>query len=1157
MSWLFIFAILFLWQCDNVKSFNAFKLPRLSSKIIPLNHHHVHNHKKNKDINGYTFGLPRYSNYNRMKLSMTTMERPPTNDLPVHSDLVVNYLDNGLKYVILPNKVPGGRFEAHLEVLSGSAFELESQQGMAHLLEHVVYMGSPKRQLISGTGSRTNAYTDFHHTVFFAACPTQTPEQFWKKPMLPMAFDALLDVMTTTVDDERMEKERAAVLSEASMVNKMEYRVECQVLGSLHDENRISRRFPIGKEDLIKSWTKQEVQFYHSIHYRPDNVILYVVGDVEVGETEKLIKQKFGSLKPKVDATKILEESGEFPSRSMHEVNPHFPPVVHDWSCNEATVESLAAEMPKMPEYDDSPCLSVLDLARDAIRSEAPGQVLPKPVVYKHELLQSFSFHLFAKRPIEPITSFQALRRDIIRRMTLSALQIRFNVEQRQDPLFTFVDFNQLNWPREGCAVCSLDLTTDPSRWKAAVTMAVSEIRRLGLYGLTMSELERYKLGILSEAEQFAAQSGQMGNEDVLQELMEAEACGHTLMMPEERLEMTYHALESITIDDVNIVAKELCEHLSHISPENGIRPAAVVACAPLDPRHGEGCDDVSEEEIQKVILDALQMPLQPREETEVPTTLITEEELQERVRATSPSWLENKGSNIAAQAGIGLGNFAKFYENSLKQWQETAANAGIMQRQLSNGMSVNLVSIGGEPQRANVRLYIPGGRMFEDPKKPGAVYLGSRTIQEGGAFTGMSREAVELFCIDHMVMVDIQAAEDALIFDFQTVTVGNDVTGLEAVMQVAHIIMTDFLYENDAFARARQSFHEQYDSVMKGLETNCQETLMKSLTNDDTRMATPDHDQIECMDLETAEASIKKQLRPEVAEVSIAGDAPMDVLEELALKYLGTIPSKRANEGSNIDDSMIKDAIDVKKNVQGFKNPLQVYLSDSDPRAVGYIGGPCPNRWGIFPDGSTVGERMSSLPSAGEAGSKEDLRRRHPLFGHAVQLVLQEVANRRLFSVVREERRLTYDASFQLKGSNGINGGWYMVSVTSSPSQVEKAVEACRDSLRSLTGPFGVMGDSVQAAKRTIINKFRAEMVTNKFWVDSLCGSQLECMPNKNVGSILDFENVLANISVKDVQLLVELLDLTDDNMTACIGISAPENTHSQPKITRSSGIW
>lgn len=206
---------------------------------------------------------------------------------------------------------------------------------MAHLLEHVAYMGSPKRQLISGTGSRTNAYTDFHHTVFYAACPVQTPDQFWKKPMLPMALDALVDVMTTRVDDERLEKERAAVLSEASMVNKMEYRVECQVLSALHTENRISIRFPIGKENLIKVWTKEDVQFYHNLHYRPDNVILYVVGDIDVDNTIETIKQKFGQMQPKVETNKIIRDSGEYPVVSMKDVNRHFPPVVHRWSTAE------------------------------------------------------------------------------------------------------------------------------------------------------------------------------------------------------------------------------------------------------------------------------------------------------------------------------------------------------------------------------------------------------------------------------------------------------------------------------------------------------------------------------------------------------------------------------------------------------------------------------------------------------------------------------------------------------------------------------------------------------------------------------------------------------------------------------------------------------
>ena len=109
-------------------------------------------------------------------------------------------------------------------------------------------------------------------------------------------------------------------------------------------------------------------------------------------------------------------------------------------------------------------------------------------------------------------------------------------MQQRQDPLFTFVDFNQLNWPREGCAVCSLDLTTDPSSWREAVKLAVREIRRLGLFGLTASELGRYKQAVLSEAEQAAVQADQTGNEDVLTELMEAEACGHTFMHPTQRL---------------------------------------------------------------------------------------------------------------------------------------------------------------------------------------------------------------------------------------------------------------------------------------------------------------------------------------------------------------------------------------------------------------------------------------------------------------------------------------------------------------------------------------------------------------------------------------------------------------------------------------------
>ena len=134
-------------------------------------------------------------------------------------------LKNGLEYVILPNASPAGRFEAHLEVFAGSADEREDQQGIAHLVEHVAYMGSRKRERLFGTGSQTNAYTDFHHTVFYACCPLEAPlpEGALNQlllgrggAMLPRALDALCEVLQAQFLPARVEKERAAVLSEMS-----------------------------------------------------------------------------------------------------------------------------------------------------------------------------------------------------------------------------------------------------------------------------------------------------------------------------------------------------------------------------------------------------------------------------------------------------------------------------------------------------------------------------------------------------------------------------------------------------------------------------------------------------------------------------------------------------------------------------------------------------------------------------------------------------------------------------------------------------------------------------------------------------------------------------------------------------------------------------
>ena len=69
---------------------------------------------------------------------------------------------------------------------AGSVDEQENEQGMAHLVEHVTFLGSAKRERLLGTGARSNAYTDFHHTVFHVHSPLVNENNpVTRTPMLP------------------------------------------------------------------------------------------------------------------------------------------------------------------------------------------------------------------------------------------------------------------------------------------------------------------------------------------------------------------------------------------------------------------------------------------------------------------------------------------------------------------------------------------------------------------------------------------------------------------------------------------------------------------------------------------------------------------------------------------------------------------------------------------------------------------------------------------------------------------------------------------------------------------------------------------------------------------------------------------------------------
>lgn len=1109
----------------------------------------------NKNLEPHPSVRPHISPLNR--LGPDEKKEVRSEALPFHPNVKSGTLPNGLPYVILPNKSPPGRFEAHLQVFSGSADELEPQQGIAHLTEHVAYMGSRKRELLFGTGSQTNAYTDFHHTVFYAICPTRTPRT--GTPMLPMALDALVDVMEARVESSRLEKERAAVLSEMTMVNTIEYRVECQILSTLHRENRLAKRFPIGKESLIKSWQTDDVKSWHRTHYRPDNVLLYLVGDIDANEAEKVIAEKFGRISAEKQSAEIKIPDIKEQAKDLADAvvggsvkaagSWHYPPVRHDWNIAKSMDVDDKLIIPKdQLEYDlDLQKSYPLDEIVNFLKTDevSPGKKI-RPHIFRHELLQSFSMHLFAKRPVEPVIDIDSFRKSLARRVALAALQIRLNVGGRSDdPAFTFVEFNQLDSAREGCAVCSLDLTAEPHKWKEAICKSMSEIRKLGVHGVTMGEMERYTSSLMTDAEQLAAQGDRIEHGDQLSYLMETVANGHTFMSPEQSYTMTIKALTSLTLEDINAAAAELCSHvMSFNDGEDPVDGSIIaVACIPKglskeDPSH---CD---EDSLVKAIYEACQREVEPENDVVVPFTLLPEDELAKCMEENPPEW-------VGGQFSDGTPNTSP----------DTITRPFTLRR-LGNGVRIGVNENPHESQRGHLRLVAPGGRDAERRLgfRKGSMAIGARTMQEGGAFGPWTREQVELFCVDHLLMVEITCNEEAITVDFvfPTTNVGNvgfgddvqlGITGTESVMQIVREIIVGFKWEEDALGRSKSSFRGTHESMLKNLENLSTEKIMEAMTAGDERFLSIDSDEVNAITLDDAKNAVMSQMSPGNLEISISGDLEVAEVMEMVYKYIGTIPAD-ANKEFQLEDvpsDVVGASVGAVPSLPLPGKFVELSLPDSDPRAVAYVSGSAPNAWGYLANGKTVSEII--LEQDKRASEYDISRRKHPLFARISLLLLSEIFNRRLFSNVRERKQLTYDANFSFTGFERLMGGWFLVTVTASKENAQKALDACKETLHCLRKSNPITPDNAESAKRVVLNRNEFSLRTTQYWTEQMSGLQEESVPLKGPLSFTDFQAVVEAITTKDLQLVLETMGLGDDELYTCIGQTVKPEGVEEPE--------
>lgn len=238
-----------------------------------------------------------------LPFSLPALAEIKLNDpLPINPDLKRGKLDNGLTYYIQKNDTPRKKVELRLVVKAGSVLEDDDQQGLAHFTEHMAFNGSKhfkKHELISYLqsigvkfGADLNAYTSFDETVYVLPIPTDKPAY------LKTGFQVLADwAQGVEMKAADIDKERGIILEEARLGKGASDRMTRQLLPEVFNGSKYAERLPIGKEDTIKQFKHDALRRFYKDWYRPDLMAVVVIGDIQPGDAEKMVRKYFSGLK--------------------------------------------------------------------------------------------------------------------------------------------------------------------------------------------------------------------------------------------------------------------------------------------------------------------------------------------------------------------------------------------------------------------------------------------------------------------------------------------------------------------------------------------------------------------------------------------------------------------------------------------------------------------------------------------------------------------------------------------------------------------------------------------------------------------------------------------------------------------------------------------
>jgi zinc protease len=181
-------------------------------------------------------------------------------------------------------------------VKAGYFDETDDVVGIAHVLEHMYFKGTPTRGVgaisreTKAAGGYLNAGTIYDHTSYYTVLPSAS-----LTTGLHIQFDAYAN---SVIDAEELRKELEVIIQEAKRKADNPSAVTTETLYELlHDRHRI-RRWRIGREPGLRALTRDTLAAFYRNFYQPSETILVIVGDLDPELVVRQVDELHGSLPP-------------------------------------------------------------------------------------------------------------------------------------------------------------------------------------------------------------------------------------------------------------------------------------------------------------------------------------------------------------------------------------------------------------------------------------------------------------------------------------------------------------------------------------------------------------------------------------------------------------------------------------------------------------------------------------------------------------------------------------------------------------------------------------------------------------------------------------------------------------------------------------------